>query len=130
MQPSLRSRYRNLLESLLIGAIGGHVLRAGGCLAGWLAGSMLFCALAALVGRPIYVPLKLARTFFIILGISIGWVVTPETVKGMATWPFSLVMVSVAMVAVTLGTVSYLTRVHGWNTITAIFAGLPGGLSH
>jgi uncharacterized protein len=129
MQPSLRSRYRNLTESLLIGALGGYALDAAGFPAGWLAGSMLFCAFAALVGRPIYVPQKLARTFFIILGISIGGVVTPETVKGMATWPFSLVMVSVAMAAVTLGTVTYLTRVHGWNTITAIFAGIPGGLS-
>jgi membrane AbrB-like protein len=129
MQPSLRSRYRNLAESLLIGAIGGYALDAAGFPAGWLAGSMLFAALAALVGRPIYVPQKLARMFFIILGISIGGVVTPETVKGMATWPFSLFMVSVAMAAVTVGTVSYLTRVHGWNTITAIFAGIPGGLS-
>jgi membrane AbrB-like protein len=38
-------------------------------------------------------------------------------------------MVTVAMAAATLGTVTYLTRVHGWNTITAIFAGVPGGLS-
>jgi len=52
MQPSLRSRYRNLAESLLIGAIGGYILDAAGFPAGWLAGSMLFCALAALAGRP------------------------------------------------------------------------------
>ena len=122
MQPADTSRlqYRNLVESLLIGGIGGFALDAAKFPAGWLAGSMLFAAVAALLGRPIYVPQKLARTFFIILGISIGAVVTPETVKGMATWPFSLFMVTVAMVAVTVGTVTYLTRVHGWNTITAI----------
>jgi membrane AbrB-like protein len=131
MQPAVETRlkYRNLLESLLIGGIGGFVLDAAKFPAGWLAGSMLFTAVAALLGRPIYVPLTLARAFFIILGISIGGVVTPETVKGMATWPFSLFMVCVAMAAATLGTVTYLTRVHGWNTITAIFAGVPGGLS-
>jgi membrane AbrB-like protein len=131
MQPafSARSTYRNLLESLLIGGIGGFLLDAAKFPAGWLAGSMLFTAAAALLGRPIHVPVLLARAFFIILGISIGGVVTPETVKGMATWPFSLFMVSVAMAAATLGTVTYLTRVHGWNTITAIFAGVPGGLS-
>jgi uncharacterized membrane protein AbrB (regulator of aidB expression) len=48
MQPSVRSRYRNLAESLAIGAIGGYVLDAAGFPAGWLAGSMLFAALAAL----------------------------------------------------------------------------------
>jgi uncharacterized protein len=131
MQPALESRfkYRNLLESLLIGGAGGFVLDAAKFPAGWLAGAMLFTAAAALLGRPISVPVPLARAFFITLGISIGGVVTPETVKGMATWPFSLFMVSVAMAAATLGTVTYLTKVHGWNTITAIFAGVPGGLS-
>jgi hypothetical protein len=75
-------------------AIGGFVLDAAKFPAGWLAGAMLFAAVAALSGRPIYVPQPLARAFFIILGLSIGGVVTPETVKGMATWPFSLFMVS------------------------------------
>jgi uncharacterized protein len=124
-----RLKFRNLVESLLIAGVGGFLLDAAKFPAGWLAGAMLFAAVAALLGRPIYVPGRLARTCFIILGISIGGVVTPETVKGMATWPFSLFMVCVAMGAATLGTVTYLTRVHGWNTITAIFAGVPGGLS-
>ncbi len=131
MQPAALSRlpYRNLLESLAIGGAGGFALDAANFPAGWLAGAMVFTAAAALLGRPIYVPPMLARAFFITLGISIGGVVTPETLKGMATWPFSLVMVSIAMATATLGTVTYLTRLHGWNTITAIFAGLPGGLS-
>src|SRR5258708_9073011 len=47
----------------------------------------------------------------------------------MASWPLSIVMVSVAMAAATLATVIYLTRVHGWNRATAIFAGTPGGLA-
>jgi membrane AbrB-like protein len=131
MQPADTSRlkYRNLIESLLIGGIGGLALNAARFPAGWLAGAMLFTAVAALLGRPISVPQPLARAFFIILGISIGGVVTPETVKGLSAWPFSLFMISVAMAGVTLGTVTYLTKVHGWNTITAVFAGVPGGLS-
>src|SRR6202034_1176175 len=115
-----RLKFRNLVESLLIGGVGGFVLDAAEFPGGWLAGAMLFTAVAALLGRPIHVPQPLARAFFIILGISIGGVVTPQTLKGMATWPFSLFMVCVAMGAATLGTVTYLTRVHGWNTITAI----------
>jgi membrane AbrB-like protein len=122
-------KLRRLVESLLIGATGGFLFDAAKFPAGWLAGAMVFAAAAALAGRPIYVPTPLARVFFITLGISIGGVVTPETLRGMATWPFSIVMVSVAMVAVTAATVTYLTRVHGWNTVTAIFAGTPGGLS-
>ena len=37
-------------------------------------------------------------------------------------------MVSVATAAATLATATYLTRVHGWSTLTAILAGMPGGL--
>jgi uncharacterized protein len=118
-----------LAESLLIGTIGGTLLDAAGFPAGWLAGAMVFAAVAALAGRPICLPAPLARVCSIVLGITIGGVVTPQTLRGMANWPLSIVMVSVAMAAATLATVIYLTRVHGWNRATAIFAGTPGGLA-
>jgi membrane AbrB-like protein len=118
-----------LVESLLIGAAGGYLFDAAKFPAGWLAGSMVFAAVAALAGRPIYVPASLARVCSIALGITIGGVVTPETLRGMTTWPFSIAMVSVSVAAATLATVTYLTRVHGWNTLTAIFASTPGGLA-
>ncbi len=124
-----RLKLRRFIESLLIGAVGGYLLDAAKFPAGWLAGAMVFVAAAALAGRTIYVPTPIARAFFITLGITLGGVVTPETLRGIANWPFSIFMVSVAMALVTLATVTYLKRVHGWNTLTAIFAGTPGGLS-
>ena len=118
-----------IVESLLIGAVGGFLFDAARFPAGWLAGSMVFAAVASLAGRPIYVPSLLARVCSIALGMTIGGVVTPETLRGMSTWPLSIAMVSVSVGAATLATVTYLTRVHGWNTLTAIFAGTPGGLA-
>jgi len=117
-----------LIESLLIGAAGGYLFDAAKFPAGWLAGSMVFAAVAALAGRTVYVPAPLARVCSIVLGITIGGVVTPETLRGMTTWPFSIAMVSVSVAAATLATVTYLTRVHGWNMLTAVFASTPGGL--
>jgi len=118
-----------IVESLLIGAVGGFLFDAARFPAGWLAGSMVFAAVASLAGRPIYVPSLLARVCSIALGITIGGVVTPETLRGMSTWPLSIAMVSISVGAAALATVTYLTRVHGWNTLTAIFAGTPGGLA-
>ena len=118
-----------IVESLLIGAAGGFLFNAASFPAGWLAGSMVFAAVAALAGRPIYVPGSLARACSIALGIAIGGVVTPETLRGVTTWPLSIAMVSVSVGAATLATVTYLKRVHGWNTLTAIFASTPGGLA-
>ena len=122
-------KFVRIVESLLIGAVGGFVFDAARFPAGWLAGSMVFAAVASLAGRPIYVPSLLARVCSIALGITIGGVVTPETLRGMSTWPLSIAMVSISVGAATLATVTYLTRVHGWNTLTAIFAGTPGGLA-
>jgi uncharacterized protein len=118
-----------ITESVLIGALGGFLFNAAKFPAGWLAGSMVFAAAAALAGRPIDMPRSLARACSIVLGIAIGAVVTPETLRGMATWPLSIAAVAISVAAATLATYAYLTRVHGWNALTAIFASLPGGLA-
>jgi membrane AbrB-like protein len=120
---------RHAVETLLIAATGGFLFNFANFPAGWIAGAMVFSATAALAGRPLGIPQNLARGFFIVLGISIGSVATPKTLAGMATWPLSIAAVTIAMGAVTLGTVAYLKRVHGWDTMTAVFGGIPGGLS-
>jgi membrane AbrB-like protein len=124
-----RAQALQVAETLLIAAAGGTLFNFVGFPAGWLAGAMVFSATAALAGRPIFLPHRLSRACFIALGISIGAVATPETLAGMATWPLSVVIVCVGMGVVTLGTVTYLKKVHGWDTLTAVFAGIPGGLS-
>jgi uncharacterized protein len=129
LSPAASRQLLRTAESLLIGTLGGYLFDAAKFPAGWLAGAMVFSAVAALAGRPIMVPAWISRTSSIALGISLGSVVTPETLRGMATWPLSVFMVCVAMGAVTLATMTYLTRVHGWNRLTAIFASTPGGLA-
>jgi len=127
-QPPRRALF-HLAESLSIGAIGGALFTLVGFPAGWLAGAMLFTAIGALAGRTILVPTSVARTFFIILGMSIGAVATPETLKGMATWPISIAMICIAMACATAATVAYLRYVHGWHTHVAVLAGVPGALT-
>ena len=132
-EPSMSSDHLQLIlrlaESSLIAAAGGILFNAAGFPAGWLAGSMVFAGAAALMGRPIFMPTLLARTFYVILGISIGGVVTPQTLTGMASWPLSIVLVCVAMACVTAGTTAYLRNAYGWDSQTALFAGIPGALS-
>ena len=131
MRPALADRLKlaRIIESAAVGTLGGVLADAARFPAGWLAGAMVFAAAAALAGRTIALPPWFARACSIVLGITIGGVVTPATLRGMATWPLSIVAVSVAMAASTFATVSYLTRFHGWNRLTAIFAGTPGGLA-
>ncbi len=126
---TLARRWSAVAETVLIAGLGGFLFDRAGFPAGWLAGAMMLTAAAALAGRTIVVPSRLARACFITVGITIGGTVTPETVRGFGTWPLSIVMVSIAMAAVTMSTSTYLRRVHGWERLTALFAGIPGALS-
>ena len=71
-----RQKLVRVAQSLLIGAVGGFLFNAAKFPAGWLAGSMVFAAAAALAGRQIHVPSPLARLCSVVLGIAIGGVVT------------------------------------------------------
>jgi membrane AbrB-like protein len=83
----------------------------------------------ALAGRPVVVPTSLAKVVFVILGISLGAGVTPQTIERMATWPLSLVMLVFAMTAVSVTVTLYLHYVHGWDILSALFAATPGALT-
>jgi uncharacterized protein len=126
---SVSPKLIRMAESLLIGAVGGFLFNSAKFPGGWLAGSMSFAAVAALAGRPVYVPTALARAASIVMGITIGGAVTPDTLRGVTAWPVSIAMVALSVAAVTLATFTYLTRVHGWNAVTAIYASIPGGLA-
>jgi hypothetical protein len=118
---------RPTIETLLIAGTGGVLFDLAKFPAGWLAGAMVLTATAALVGRPLGLPDNLARAFYIVLGMSIGAVATPQTVAGMAIWPLSIVAVTIAMGVGTFGTFVYLKRVHGWDTLTAVLGGSRAG---
>ncbi|WP_170149632.1 AbrB family transcriptional regulator [Rhodoplanes roseus] len=122
-------RFLNLLETLVVAAIGAVLFDLAGIPAAWLAGAMVFTAAVSLAGRPVGVPRAIARGFFVIVGLSLGSVVNPESLHGVAAWPISIAAVVVAMGCVTVSTMFYLRKVHGWDTMTALFAGVPGALS-
>jgi uncharacterized membrane protein AbrB (regulator of aidB expression) len=105
---------REFAETLLVAVLGGGLATLAGVPAGWLSGAMVFVAAAAIVGRPMDVPNPLARAVFVIMGMSIGTVVTPETLHGMTIWPLSIALLSVAMLGINAAAASYLYFVHRW----------------
>jgi membrane AbrB-like protein len=75
------------------------------------------------------VPLPLARILFVVVGISLGGVVTPELLHGMASFPVTLAVLTVSTICIILATTSYLRIVHGWDAQTAVFGASPGALA-
>jgi membrane AbrB-like protein len=65
----------------------------------------------------------------VLIGISLGAVVTPETLRGVATYPLSVGMLIAATAAIGLAGMTYLRIVHRWDAVTAYLSSVPGGLS-
>jgi uncharacterized protein len=127
--PSLRVRSLRLAETLAIGAVGGTALGLAKFPAGWLSGAIIAVAIAALARRPVRVPHILGQCANIVLGISLGASVTPDSVARMSTWPASLAVLALAMACGSAAVVFYLHKVHDWDVLSALFASSPGGLS-
>jgi membrane AbrB-like protein len=124
-----RHEWRRAAETLAIGAIGGIALNWAGFPAGLVIGSLLGVATAALCGRPVHVPVSLSRIISVLVGISLGAVVSPETLKGLAAFPASVAVLAVSTLLMITATSSYLRLVHGWDARSALFGASPGALA-
>jgi len=120
---------RQLAETLAFAAVGGLTFGLLGVPAGYLSGSILMVAAASLAGRPMLMPTLPMRILLVLIGISLGAVVTPATLNGMTAYPLSIGVLIVAMVCVSVSGAAYLRVVHGWDKMTAYLAAAPGGLS-
>jgi membrane AbrB-like protein len=124
---------RNLIlspvETLVVAAAGGIAFASLHIPAGIVSGSVLAVAIAALAGRPMRVPAPLTRVAFVLIGILLGAIVTPETLKGVATWPLSIAVLCVATLAMIAATTSYLRFVHGWDWVSAFLGASPGAMA-
>ena len=74
-------------------------------------------------------PSPLVRALLVLIGISLGAVVTPATLNGIAAYPLSVAALIVAMACVSVTGATYLRLVHGCDIVTAYLAAAPGGLT-
>jgi membrane AbrB-like protein len=126
---SIQRDMRRTAETLLIATLGGVAMAATGFPAGLVTGSMLAVACAALIGRPMTVTLPIARASFVLVGVMLGAVVTPEMVKGIANWPGSVAILVVSSLVMFLATACYLRFVHGWEPLSALLGASPGSMA-
>jgi membrane AbrB-like protein len=123
---------RTLIEScetLIIALAGGILFTLVGFPAGLVSGSVLAVAVAGLLGRPVKVPFTLARICFVAIGILLGTVVTPETLKGVTTWPASVALLAVSTICMIVATTTYLRVVHRWDVLSALMGASPGSMA-
>jgi membrane AbrB-like protein len=116
-------------ETLGLAVAGGLAFTLLGLPAGLISGAVLAVAAAALLGRPVRVPLALARICYVVVGTLLGAVVTPQTLRGVATWPVSIALLMLASVGMMIATMSYLRVVHRWDSLSALLGASPGSMA-
>ena len=118
-----------IAETLAIALAGALAFAVLGLPAGLVSGSVLAVALAALLGCPVKVPLAFARVCYVVVGILLGSVVTPETLRGVTTWPASIALLVLASLGMMFVTSVYLRVVHRWDPLSALMGASPGSLA-
>src|SRR5690348_15959047 len=129
MNPAFRRILLETAETLAIALAGGVTCVLRGLPAGLVSGSVVAVATAALLGRPMRVPLMLARICYVVVGTLLGTVVTPETLRGVITWPASVALLMLASLAMIAATMTYLRMVHRWDPLSALMGASPGSMA-
>lgn len=124
-----RAKLLMTLETLAIGAAGGLLFLWAGLPGGLISGAMTTVGIAALAGRPLAVPPLLTQTVLVLLGISLGSLVSRQLIQHVSSYPLTIGLLALATFCSTFGSSLYLQRVHGWDSTSALLAGSPGALS-
>ena len=124
-----RARILNTLETLAIGSAGGLLFLWANLPGGLISGAMIAVGIAALAGRPLAMPPILTQTVLVLLGISLGSLVSRQLIQHMGSYPLTIGLLALATFCSTFGSSLYLQRVHGWDQTSAFLVGSPGALS-
>ncbi|HLX15012.1 MAG TPA: AbrB family transcriptional regulator [Bradyrhizobium sp.] len=131
MAYALRSRAKTLqvLETLATGTVGGVLFLLAGLPGGLISGAMLAVGVAAMMGRPLAMPPILTQTMLVLLGISLGSLMSRQLLQHVSAYPLTIGLLALATFCTTLGSSFYLQRIHGWDRTSAFLAASPGALS-
>jgi membrane AbrB-like protein len=124
-----RTKTLHVLETLAIGTIGGVLFVVAGLPGGLISGAMVTVGIAAMAGRPLTMPPILTQTVLVLLGISLGSLMSRQLLQHISAYPLTIALLALATFCTTFGSSFYLQRLHGWDRTSAFLAASPGALS-
>jgi membrane AbrB-like protein len=124
-----RTKTLNALETLALGAAGGGLFLWAQLPGGLISGAMIAVGIAAIAGRPLTVPPIVTQSMLVLLGISLGSLVSRQLLQHVGAYPMTVALLALATFCSTFGSSLYLQRIHGWDQTSAFLAGAPGALS-
>ena len=120
-----RAKTLQVLETLSIGTIGGVLFLVTGLPGGLISGAMLVVGAAAMMGRSLSVPAHLAQAVLVLLGISLGSLMSRQLLQHISAYPLTIAILALATFCTTLGSSYYLQRMHGWDRTSAFLPQAP-----
>ena len=127
--PALNHPLVATILTLAVSAIGGGLAHLAGLPAGWLMGGALAVTVAAMLGMPVSMPDRLRDVAFVLIGLSMGASVAPDSLSLLASWPISLAALALELVIIVAATGWMLTRLFKLDPGTAYLSSFPGHLS-
>lgn len=124
-----RAKTLSVIETLAIGSAGGALFLWAALPGGLISGAMIAVGIAAIAGRPLSLPPILTQAVLVLLGISLGSLVSQQMLHNMGAYPLTIALLALATFCVTFGCSLYLQRFHDWDQTSALLAGSPGALS-
>jgi uncharacterized protein len=124
-----RAKTLNVLETLAIGTAGGMLFLWAELPGGLISGAMIAVGVAAIAGRPLTMPPLLTQAVLVLLGISLGSLMSRQLLQHVSAYPLTIGLLALATFCSTFGSSLYLQRIHGWDRTSAFLAGSPGALS-
>ncbi len=76
-----RAKILSVIETLAIGTAGGGLFLLAGLPGGLISGAMLAVGIAAMAGRPLTMPPVLTQAILVLLGISLGSLVSQQLLQ-------------------------------------------------
>ncbi|WP_375449843.1 AbrB family transcriptional regulator [uncultured Devosia sp.] len=117
------------IATLLVSAAGGAVANGLSLPAGWLMGGALAVAGAAVGGMPVHLPDRVRDLSFLLVGMSMGASVAPDSLALVPSWPISLAGLVIELAVIIATTGWMLTRLFRLDAGTAYLSSFPGHLS-
>lgn len=122
--------WRPTVQALAIGICGAALAALLHFPAPWLTGPALAVTLAALAGVDVAIPGILRHGCFVVIGMTMGAGVTPETLATARQWPAAILILCAGLIVIMAVSTAALQRLFGLDRITALLSSTPGHLSY
>ena len=93
-----RAKTLNVLETLAIGAAGGTLFLWAHLPGGLISGAMIAVGVAAIAGRPLQMPAIMTQTVLVLLGISLGSLMSRQMLQHIGAYPVTIALLAAEIV--------------------------------